>query len=61
MARLAVDPDVPAALLDDAMDGGQPQAGALADSLVVKNGSKMLRLDVLGVMPLPVSLIASMT
>ena len=30
LARLAVDPDVAAALLDDAVDGGEPEPGALA-------------------------------
>ena len=37
----AVDKDVAAGELDDILDNGQAKAGALAGSLVVKNGSKM--------------------
>ena len=38
MPKLAVDPDIATALLDDAVDGGQAKPGALADVLRGKEG-----------------------
>jgi len=56
----ALDEDMPAALGNDAKDGGQAEAGPFADSLVVKKGSK--RWDcVAWSMPMPVSRTASRT
>jgi hypothetical protein len=49
-----VDVNEAAVLLDDAINGGEAHAAALARSLVVKNGSKM-RSRVSGSMPMPVS------
>ena len=53
-ARARSRPDVPAVLVDDAVDHREPHAAALADSLVVKNGSN-IRSSTSGVMPRPVS------
>ena len=56
--RRSSTPDVPAALLDDAVDRREPEAGALPDSLVVKNGSNSAAC-VASSMPVPVSLTVS--
>ena len=59
-ARLAVDVDPAAALLDDAEHGREAEAGARAAALVVKNGSnRCWRTS--SSMPTPVSLTASST
>ena len=56
-----VDVDEAAGLLDDAVDGGEAEAGPLARrSLVVKNGSKIFSFTS-GVMPVPVSATSSST
>jgi len=55
-----VDANVAGALVDDAVDGGEAEAGTFAGSLVVKNGSKMRAL-ISGVMPEPLSVTANMT
>jgi len=60
VSGFAVDEDVSGALLDDAVNGSQAQAGSLPCSLVVKKGSKM-RDTVASSMPVPVSLTASRT
>jgi hypothetical protein len=54
--RLALDRDVPAALVDDAVRGGEAEPRALAAGFVVKNGSKM-RDTVAASIPTPVSVI----
>ncbi len=46
--------DIPAAILDDAVTDGKPSPVPLPTSLVVKNGSKILSGNLLG-MPIPVS------
>ena len=59
-AGFAVYVDEPVILFDDAVDGGQAQPGALAGSLVVKNGSKICPMVSLS-MPQPSSLTANIT
>ena len=57
VARLSVDLDRTAVLLHDPVHRGEPEAGALSASFVVKNGSKM-RAAVSASMPVPLSLTA---
>ena len=60
-ARLAVDPDAAAALLDDAEHGREPEAGALAGLLGGEERLEQMRARTSASMPMPVSLTASST
>ena len=61
MSRFAVDRDMAAALLDNAVDRGQAQARALTQFLGGEEGLKDAGLGVPRSMPRPVSLTASIT
>ena len=54
LAHLAVDLDMAAGLLDEAINLAEPKAGAARRLLVVKNGSNALAITS-GAMPVPVS------
>ena len=59
-ARLGIDIDEAAGLLDDAVNRGEAETGALADLLVEKNGSKILSM-ISARMPVPVSVMSIRT